>query len=277
QGGGFGSFSKHYGSAAGSLLEAEVVTADGQTRIANACTNPDLFWALKGGGGGTFGVVSRMTARLHQLPEFFGPSNFKIKAASDEAYRRLIREFVGFYAEHLFNDHLGGQARFGPDNTVEISMISHGVSAEQARGAWQPFLDWVEASSHDYSFEGNTAIGAVPAQHFWDPEWWKGHWPEIGLPRNGSFLRAAVDDLLELIPWQPALAFDQRPGQQRHAWWKGITGECGWFIWGYESLWLPQSLLASDAQQHLSDALYAASRRFGFALHFNKGLGGAPP
>ena len=47
-GGGFGSYSKHYGTAAGSLLEAEVVTADGQIRIANASMNPDLFWALKG-------------------------------------------------------------------------------------------------------------------------------------------------------------------------------------------------------------------------------------
>jgi len=43
QGGGFGSFSKHYGLAAGSLLEAEVVTADGKIRVANACTNSDLF------------------------------------------------------------------------------------------------------------------------------------------------------------------------------------------------------------------------------------------
>src|SRR5262249_55897620 len=59
QGGGFGSFSKHYGTAAASPLEAELVTTDGQIRIANACTNPDLFWALKGGGGSTFGVVSK--------------------------------------------------------------------------------------------------------------------------------------------------------------------------------------------------------------------------
>jgi FAD/FMN-containing dehydrogenase len=54
QSGGFGSFSKHYGTAAAGLLEAEVVTADGQVRIANACNNPDLFWALKGGGGWQF-------------------------------------------------------------------------------------------------------------------------------------------------------------------------------------------------------------------------------
>jgi hypothetical protein len=50
QSGGFGSFSKNFGLAAAALLEAEVVTADGTVRIANACTHPDLFWGLKGGG-----------------------------------------------------------------------------------------------------------------------------------------------------------------------------------------------------------------------------------
>ena len=111
QSGGFGSYSKHYGSAAGNLLEAEVVTADGQIRIANACINPDLFWALKGGGGGSFGVVSKMTLRVHELPEFFGTANFTIKAESDDAYRGLLREFVSFYREHLFNDHWGEQVQ----------------------------------------------------------------------------------------------------------------------------------------------------------------------
>ena len=43
QGGGFGSFSKNYGTAAATLLEAEIVTADGKVRIANACNDPDLF------------------------------------------------------------------------------------------------------------------------------------------------------------------------------------------------------------------------------------------
>ncbi|MEO8506287.1 MAG: FAD-binding oxidoreductase, partial [Betaproteobacteria bacterium] len=71
-GGGFGSFSKHYGMAAAGLLEAEVVTADGVVRIVNACTHPDLFWALKGAGGGSFGVVTRLTLRTREIPEFFG-------------------------------------------------------------------------------------------------------------------------------------------------------------------------------------------------------------
>src|SRR5690349_15212230 len=102
QSGGFSSFSKRYGLAAAGLLQAEVVTADGTVRIANACTHPDLFWALKGGGGGTFGVISKMTLKLHDLPASFGVASFKVKAASDAAYRRLIGEFISFYRTHLF-------------------------------------------------------------------------------------------------------------------------------------------------------------------------------
>ena len=276
QGGGFGSLSKHYGTAAASLLEAEVVTADGQIRIANACTNPDLFWALKGGGGGTFGVVSMMTVRAHDLPEYFGTVNFKISAASDDAYRRLIREFVSFYKENLFNDHWGEQAHLRPDNTFEIAMLSHGLDAEQPHKVWRPFLDWVKRSS-DYSVKWPVVIGSIPAQHFWDVEWWKEHWPEVILPRTGSPVHALVDDVLVRVIPQPIQEYDNRPGAaSNHAWWKGNTFECGWYIWGYESLWLPESLLESSSQQRLADALFAASRHSSLELHFNKGLAGAP-
>jgi FAD/FMN-containing dehydrogenase len=84
-GGGFGSYSKTYGTAAASLLEAEVITADGVVRIANACTHPDLFWALKGGGGGSFGVLTRLTLRTHDLPETFGFVDAAIQAHSEGA------------------------------------------------------------------------------------------------------------------------------------------------------------------------------------------------
>lgn len=278
QGGGFGSFSKHYGLAAGNLLEAEVVTADGQIRVANACTNPDLFWALKGGGGGTFGVVSRMTLRLHDLPEFFGSANFTVKAASDDAYRRLLREFVSFYREHLFNDHWGEQAEIKPDNTLVIKMVSCGLDAEQPKKIWQPFLDWVNSSPHAYSIEGQIAIGNIPARHMWDVQWWKEHWPELAFPRNGNFLHALLDDILAYLPWQPVFKLDKRPGAGPNNFsWAGDTEQAGMYLWGYESLWLPASLLDSDAQQRLADALFASSRYASVGLHFNKGLAGAPP
>ncbi|HUN57770.1 MAG TPA: FAD-binding oxidoreductase [Candidatus Binataceae bacterium] len=277
QGGGFGSYSKHYGTAAGSLLEAEIVTADGQIRIANACTNPDLFWALKGGGGGTFGVVSKMTLRTHDLPEFFGVATFTIKAGSEDAYRRLIREFVRFYRENLFNDHWGEQVHLNPSNTLVIQMESHGLDRDQLSKAWQPFLDWAKRSPDGYSVQWPVTLGCIPARHRWDAQWWSEDWPEIVLPRDDNPMRALFDDALADI-YQPAVAFDDRPGAEpNNMWWKGNTGECGIFWWGYESLWLPASLLEDAAQQQrLADALFAASRYSDIGLHFNKGLAGAP-
>ena len=95
--GGFGSFSKGFGLAAAGLLEAEIVTADGETRIANASANPDLFWALKGGGGGTFGVVTRLTLRTRELPPTMGVVSGTIRAHSDVAFRDLTARILTFY------------------------------------------------------------------------------------------------------------------------------------------------------------------------------------
>ena len=87
--------------AAAGLLEAEIVTADGEVRIANACTNPDLFWALKGGGGGSLGVVTRVTLRTRRCQIFSVAVNATIKAKSDAAYRRLIARFIASTRESL--------------------------------------------------------------------------------------------------------------------------------------------------------------------------------
>ncbi len=279
QSGGFGSFSKHYGTAAAGLLEAEVVTSDGQIRIANAATHPDLFWALKGGGGGSFGVVSKLTLRVRELPEFFGPANLTIKASSDDAYGRLIRRFVAFYRENLFNDHWGEQARFRPNNTLEISMLSQGLNTGQARKAWQPFLDWVVRSPHDYSMDGRVIISSLPARHFWDLAWWKEHWPELAFPNpNHSTLVSMFDRALTHVREQPAFTVDSRPGAgANNVWWAGDGGQVGWCIWAYQSLWLPETLLDDGAQEPLAEALFQASRHWGVSLHFNKGLAGAPP
>jgi FAD/FMN-containing dehydrogenase len=253
QSGGFGSFSKHYGTAAAGLLEAEVVTADGEIRTANACTNPDLFWALKGGGGGSFGVVSKVTLRVRELPEFGGGAFFNIKAASDDAFRRLIRRFVGFYQDALFNDHWGEQAHVTGDNRLEISMVSHGLSTDEAKKIWQPFLDWLAKSPGAYTIEAPPIIGSMPARHWWDVEWRKEHHHDVFVadPRAGA--------------------------DPNSVWWTGDGGQVGWVVWAFESLWLPASLLKDDSQERLAKALFAASRHSDVELHFNKGLAGAPP
>jgi FAD/FMN-containing dehydrogenase len=253
QSGGFGSFSKRYGTAAANLLEAQVVTADGKIRIANACTNPDLFWALKGGGGGTFGAVSKVTLRVHDIAEWWGGAIFKVKAGWDDAFRRLLRQFVGFYRESLFNGHWGEHVTVRQDNAMEFVMVCQGLTTEEVRKIWQPFMDWIAKSPEAYKIEGEPILGSMPARHWWDPEW-----------RKENHQTGVFDA-------------DSRPGASaNNVWWVGDGGQVGWTIYGYESLWLPESLLGEDSQERLANALFAGSRYIDMQLHFNKGLAGGP-
>jgi FAD/FMN-containing dehydrogenase len=247
-GGGFGSFSKAYGTAGASLIEAEVVTADGEVRIANACSNPDLFWALKGGGGG-FGVVTRVTVRTHELPEYFGGASATLKASSDDAYRRLIAKIVEFYGEALFNPYWGEQINIGP-GFVQIAMVFQGLDKQQAEAVWRPFFDWVAAAPQDFTVISGPKIGALPAQHFWD---------------------AAV---LKSIPG--LVLADDRPGAPAdNIFWAGNLNEAGAVWYAYQSAWLPASLLETDRRESLADALFEAAKHRGVALHCNKGIAGA--
>jgi FAD/FMN-containing dehydrogenase len=70
-GGGIGYLVRKLGLTIDSLLGAEVVTADGQVLQVDADSHPDLFWALRGGGG-NFGVATRFRYRLHPMPSFVG-------------------------------------------------------------------------------------------------------------------------------------------------------------------------------------------------------------
>jgi len=70
-GGGIGFLVRKLGMTIDSLLAAEVVTADGRHLRADATHHSDLFWAIRGGGG-NFGVVTRLQFQLHELPQFTG-------------------------------------------------------------------------------------------------------------------------------------------------------------------------------------------------------------
>ena len=68
-GGGHGPLSSDYGMGADNVLEATVVNPLGEIVVTNACEHPDLFYAIRGGGGGTFGVVVTVAMRAHPTPQ----------------------------------------------------------------------------------------------------------------------------------------------------------------------------------------------------------------
>ena len=95
-------------------------------------------------------------------------------------------------------------------------------------------------------------LGSMPARHWWDAEWRKEQ-------------------------HQNVFVSDTRPGASgNNVWWTGDAGQVSWTIYGFESLWLPASLLDDDSQERLANALFAGSRHQRIGLHFNKGIAGAP-
>lgn len=244
QSGGFGSFSKCFGTAASSLLEAEVVTADGQIRICNARLNSDLFWAIKGGGGGSWGVITKVTLRTHDLPANFGGAWGMIRAKSDASFRALIVHFLNFYRDSLLNPHWGEQFHLFSDNRLELSFVCQGLTDKEIGEVWKPFFDWAKQNPE---LEGAESLNAraIPSRHWWD------------------------------VKGNSSMTPDNRPGAPTdHGWWNGDQEQVGAYVNGYDSLWLPVSLLSPPNK--LADALFEASRFKKVELHCNKGLAGAP-
>ena len=251
-GGGFGSFSKQFGTGAANLVEAEVVTADGRLRTVNYWREPDLFHALRGGGGGSFGVVTRLTLRTHELPQTFGAVMFEVAARSDEAWRKLVARVIDFYATALFNPHWGEQIRLRPGRKMSISMLFHGLDELSARAVWKPMLDWLGARSSDFRMQSDPLFLAFPARSLWDPQ------HLMTLP--GVVLR------------------DDRSGAPAsNIYWATNRGEAGQVLHAYQSAWMPASLLRPGEQAKLVDALIAAAAVWDVTLHTNKGLAGGAP
>lgn len=94
QGGGHSPLSSKFGMAADQALEWEVVTGTGKSLIASPSQNNDLYWALSGGGGGTYGVVASLTVKAHpELRTSAANLTFTSAGTSQESFWSVVQTF----------------------------------------------------------------------------------------------------------------------------------------------------------------------------------------
>ncbi|KAI0023855.1 hypothetical protein F4780DRAFT_769105 [Xylariomycetidae sp. FL0641] len=110
-GGGHSVLSPVYGLGADRAAQFHLVTPDGSERVVNACQDPDLFWALRGGGGGTFGVVLSTTHRVEpRMPVAFADIHMPSNATADDAldWVQLLAEESLAWGRAGWGGHVGG-------------------------------------------------------------------------------------------------------------------------------------------------------------------------
>lgn len=129
-GGGIGVLARKYGLTCDHLVSAQVVTADGKLRTASEDSEPELFWALRGGGGGNFGVVTSFTFRTDPAPSAVSVFSLRFPAGSaDDVVAEWQRWLPEAPPELWANVVLSGGSTVG----VRISGCYVGDSASLAR------------------------------------------------------------------------------------------------------------------------------------------------
>ena len=145
-GGGIGYLARGYGLSIDNLISAEVVTADGQVRAASEDENPDLFWALRGGGG-NFGVVTSFQFQLHPVKDVYvGLFFYELDAAGD--LLRFFREFIkdapeayGAYPAFQVVPPLDFIPADRHGDTLALAVVHWSGPLEEGERAMKPFRD----------------------------------------------------------------------------------------------------------------------------------------
>jgi FAD/FMN-containing dehydrogenase len=186
-GGGLGWLMAKYGLAADNLLAVELVTAEGDILHVDASSHPDLFWALRGGGG-NFGVATAFTYRLHRAQTIVGG----LIAHSIDAAPELLR----FYREAVAgaSDDLTVFAGLvhAPDGSgakLAALVVFHAGQAGEQERELEPFTGWgsplvVEVGPMPYPVMNTLLDAGFPAGSL---NYWL-----------SSFTRGLPDELIEI-------------------------------------------------------------------------------
>ena len=143
------------------VLEITIVTADGDHLIANPYRNKDLFWALRGGGGGTWGVVTSVTYKTHPSTPY-SAAFLLANSTNADSTQNLLTEIIRL-TPSLVEQGYGGYGS-GTTEQFQLFLMSPNVTAEQTQATFSPLFEFA-ISQPGFSVENYTVL----YQDFWQP------------------------------------------------------------------------------------------------------------
>ncbi|KAI0370333.1 FAD-binding domain-containing protein [Pilatotrama ljubarskyi] len=186
QGGGHSALSPSYGLGVDNVLEFSLVTSTGACITANAHQHSDLFWALRGGGGGTFGVVTSLTYRTRPATPIIAATlsatvngttpNAPLRQAFAELVRITPTLEDGSWGGYVFTSTSNGTFDF-----TFIAIVPN-VTWAQANATMNPYLDYVQGLAANASAEDPLIISKASTEPF--PSFYD--WYLASIPTEGQ-------------------------------------------------------------------------------------------
>lgn len=146
QGGGLGDFTTAHGLMVDNAVEFEVVTADGQVRVINECNDAELFWAMRGGGGGTYAVLTKFRVQLYpSLP--IHTYNFKANFTGDNTTQsQSLREILTAHANNQIEwsaQLVTGSVDYYPEKVSFGAVLPYDDDGSKLKSATAAFFQFV--------------------------------------------------------------------------------------------------------------------------------------
>ena len=194
-GGGFGRLARRFGLSLDNVLELDIVTPDGQLRRAAPDENPDLYWALRGGGG-NFGVVTSFLFQLHPMQRKVTNAFFTFPLAE----ARQVMNFFAEYADAAPDEmHVGGGigGALGKDAGVTIGIVWSG-DASKVDGLVEPIMK--AGTVQNMSIQETDYVALQRSGDYDDPRAFTGYMKTGFI---GKMTPKLVDDIVDNFEHRP--------------------------------------------------------------------------
>ncbi|KAF9266646.1 FAD binding domain protein [Marasmius fiardii PR-910] len=153
QGGGHSALTNLYGMAADQALEFEVITTQGQYLTASPTQNEDLFWALSGGGGGTYAIVWSVTVKAHpDIPVAAGSLNFPAAGISADAYWQAIQMYQSLIPE-ITDSKIWAMATYSTVGVQIGPIFAPNSSVSEVTKIFDPVVHFLQSLGVNYTFD----------------------------------------------------------------------------------------------------------------------------